>query len=366
MKSAILTEMIEIAQRRLENQLIAASSGRKPEEVVAALGAMQAQDYPGALWSVGLRSTGVIEAAVEQAIAERKIVRTWAMRGTLQLVAAADVHWMLDLLAPRTIARAARREHELELDAAVFVRCEKLFIRALRGNRQLTRDSTMELLEKNGISTAKQRGYHILWRMAHKKLICFGPRTGKQYTFVLLEEWIPPGKKLERNDALAEITLRYFTSHGPATLQDFAGWTGLSADDVRAGLDGVASRLSMENAGGKEYWMPPAVAKNSPADPDDAFLLPGFDEYLLGYKDRSDVLDSRHVQRVVPVGNGRFLPTIVLDGRVTGTWQRTIGKREVSVKLAPFKRLAKIQKQAIRAAAERYGQFLGLSVEVQD
>jgi hypothetical protein len=358
--------MTEITHCRLLNQRIAVPDCRKAEEVVAALGAMQAQDYTGALWSVGLRLPDATEASVENAIAERKIVRTWPMRGTLHLVAASDVHWMLDLLTPRIITRAARRERELKLDAATFVRCEKLFVRELRGQRQLSRPTLMKLLEQNNISTANQRGYQILLHLAMEKLICFGPRMGKQHTFALLDEWIPAGKKLDRDAALAEIAFRYFTSHGPATLPDFATWTGLGADDARAGLDSVASRLAPKKVGGKDYWMSRAVANKLRTAPDAAFLLPGFDEYLLGYKDRSAVLDPQHTQKVVPVGNGRFLPTIILDGRVAGTWQRTIGKREVSLKLDPFKRLTGIQKQAIGVAAGRYGQFLGLSVELPD
>jgi hypothetical protein len=324
---------------------------------------MQAQDYAGALWSIGLRLPGATGAAVEKAITERKIVRTWPMRGTLHFVAAPDVHWMLDLLAPRVIARGIRRAKDLELDPATFVRCEKLFVRALRGRRQLTREALMELLQRNGISTASQRGYHILWRLAQEKLICFGARAGKQHTFALLDEWVPDGRELERDAALAEIARRYFTSHGPATLRDFAGWTGLPAADARAGLDSVASRLSRETLGGVEYWMPRGPATVPPAA-SAAFLLPGFDEYLLGYKDRSAVLEPRHSQKVVPGDNGMFLPTVVLGGGVVGTWRRALKRKAVVITISSFKPLKRIDKQAVAAAADRYGQFLGLPVEV--
>ena len=355
--------MIEITHRRLVNQLIAASNCRKPEEVVAALGAMQAQDYTGVLWSVGLRVPGVTESDVEQAIAERKIVRTWPMRGTLHLVAAQDIHWLLDLLAPAMLVRRARLMRESKLDPVTLARCEKLFVRALQG-QQLSREALMKLLEQNKISTADQRGYHILWWLALQKVICFGPRIGKQHTFVLMEEWIPAARKRNRDKALAEIALRYFTSHGPATLQDFAGWTGLSAEDARAALDGAASRLSREKIGDQTYWTSQNSAKVSQDISDVAFLLPGFDEYLLGYKDRGAVLDPQHAQKIAPTSNGRFQPTIILNGRVAGTWQRLADKRKCSIKLYPFNRLAKAHRAAIEHTAERYGKFLGLAAEI--
>lgn len=355
--------MAEITHRRLANQLISASDCRRPEEVVTVLGAIQAQDYAGALWSIGLRLQNVTEEDVENAVAERKIVRSWPMRGTLHFVAATDIHWILDLLAPQIVARRIHLARDLELDAATLVRCEKLFVRELRGQRRLTRDALMKLLERNKISIANQRGYHILWHLAQEKVICFGPRAGKQHTFVLLDEWIPAGRKKDRDVALAEIARRYFTGHGPATLQDFAAWTGLSAADARAALDSVASRLSHETKDGKDYWMAHNPAKIQPA-PSGGFLLPGFDEYLLGYKDRSAALDPQHVPKVIPANNGRFLPTIVLDGCVAGTWQREIKRGKLTITLSPFKRLKKTETQAVIPAAKQCGQFLGLSVEV--
>jgi len=330
--------------------------------VVAALGAMQAQDFAGALWYIGLRLRAATEAEVEQAIAERKIVRTWPMRGTLHFVAAADVHWMLDLLTPRILGSARRRAAMLELDAKTFARCEKLFVRELAGNRQLTREAMMLLLEKNKIPTTGQRGYHILWRLAQEKVICFGPRDGKQHTFALLHEWVAAPKKFDRAAALVEIATRYFTSHGPATLPDFTGWTGLSAADARAALEGAAPRLEREKIDGKEYWFPRNAAKTAPVS-GGGFLLPGFDEFVLGYKDRSAVLEAKHAQKIVPGNNGMFIPSIILNGRVAGTWQRTV-KKSVIITTSGFKRLTKTEIGALKPAAERYGRFIGMSVTI--
>lgn len=353
----------DIAQCRLRQQQISSHRCRRPAEVVAALGAMQAQDYPGALWSIGLRLPDATEVAVERALAERTIVRTWLMRGTLHFVAAADVRWMLELLTPRIIAGRAANARNLELDAAVFTRCEKLFVRALAGGRQLPREAMMELLETNKISTANMRGYHILWRLAQEGVIIFAARSGKSQTFALLDEWVVPVKKLARAAALAELARRYFTSHGPALLTDFAGWSGLKAGDARAGVEAASSALRREKIGNADFWMAADAAAPN-AGTSEAHLLPGFDEYLLGYKDRRAVLEARHVLKIVPGSNGVFLPTVILQGRVAGTWKRTVKKDAVVITVSSFKPLKKAEKQAVAASADRCGQFLGLPVEV--
>jgi hypothetical protein len=353
-----------IAYQRLYNQRIANPHFATPAEVVAWLGAVQAQDYPGALWSVALRTSGATQAAVEQAIADRQIVRTWPMRGTLHFVAPADVRWMLKLLTPRVIANSARRHAELALDEEVFAQSRDLFIRALEGGKQLTRAALMDVLEQAGIATANQRGYHILGWAAQMGLICFGPMQGKQPTFVLLDEWIPTGKNLTQEEALAEVALRYFTGHGPATLQDFRWWTGLSAAEARAGLEMVKAQLVEEKIEGQTYWLPqttPAQQRKQPT----CSLLPGFDEYLLGYTDRSAVLDPSYTQRIQPGKNGIFSPTVVIDGQVVGTWKRTVKKSAVIITPSPFTAFRDEQKAAIAEAAERYGKFLGLPAIVE-
>jgi hypothetical protein len=358
----------EIAHHRLVNQQIGFPRATAPAEVVAALGAMQAQDYLSALWAIGSRLPGATEAQIERALAERLIVRTWPMRGTLHFVAAADARWMIELLAPRSIAGSTRRSQQLELDDAVFARSRELFTRALEGDRQLTRDAMMAVLEQAGVSTAGQRGYHILWRLAQEGLLCFGARSGKQPTFALLDEWVPHAPRLSRDAALAELARRYFTGHGPATLQDFIWWTGLKAADAKASIESAASQLSRQTLAGTTYWMPhdAAVPPGSPGSPAPAHLSPAFDEYLLGYRDRDAVLDPLQAQKIVPGSNGVFLPTILVDGRVVGTWKRSLKKKKVVIAPIPFGPLKKAATRAFAAAAERYGQFLGMPVELLD
>lgn len=352
---------MNISHYRLCNQQIVNSTCRTPAEVVARLGAVQAQDFPGAKWSLALRLAGATDADIIRAIDERSIVRTWPMRGTLHFVAADDVRWMLRLMTPRVVAGSASRARQLRITDALIAQCCELFVRALEGGKQLARDEMYTLMEQHGIATVGQRGNHILWRAAQQGILCFASHQEKQPAFALLDEWIPVSRELSREEALGELALRYFTGHGPATLHDLAWWSGLKVSEVREALALVAPKLLRENVAGVEYWMAsaPTVSPLSTA-----FLLPGFDEYLLGYKDRTAVLNAEHASRVVPGSNGMFMPTIVVDGRVVGLWKRTLRKRSVSLELQPFAPLSPAHRAAVDYAAEHYGMYLGLSASV--
>jgi hypothetical protein len=349
---------LNIADWRLRNQRIAGAGFKRPGEVVAWMGAVQAQDYLGALWALGLRMETATEETIEQAIAERTVVRTWPMRGTLHFVAPADIRWMLALLARRVLAGRPARYRQLELDQAVFDRARDVLTPALQGDRQLTRDALYEILEAAGIATAGQRGLHILQRLALDGLLCFAARQGKQQTLALLEEWVPAARMLARDEALAALAERYFTSHGPATLQDFTWWSGLTVADAKAGIELAGPRLEREAIDGLSYWFGaaspgPAASPSRPA----VYLLPPFDEYTVAYKDRSAVLDPARGGFVST--NGIFYPAIVLDGQVVGTWKRELKKGSVVITLSPFDPLKKKERQAAALAAEQYGNFLG-------
>ena len=254
-----MIESNDIIRHRLYNQQIAGTKFLKPEEIVERLGAVQAQDYSGGLWGIGLRLPGSTLVDIEKALNERKIIRTWPMRGTLHFVPAQDAKWMLELLTPRVIRRSARRYKELGLNDEIFERSEELISQALEGGRQLTREALYDVLAKGGINPEGQRSYHILGYLAQKGVICLGAREGKQQTFVLFDEWVADSRRLERDEALAEIARRYFASHGPATLQDFTWWTGLAAADAKAGLEMVKSDLMQEVVDGKTLLVPAFV-----------------------------------------------------------------------------------------------------------
>lgn len=351
---------MHIGRLRLAHQHIAGPAFDDADDVVRHHGAVQAQDFLGALWGLGLRSRHATEASVEGAITRRAIVRTWPMRGTLHFVAAEDARWMLRLLTPRVIAGAASRYRQLELDSAVLTRSARVAERALEGGKCVRRDGMYVLWNDAGITTDGSRGLHILGHLAQTGLLCFGPRDGKQHTITLLEEWLPSARRLERDEALGELARRYFTSHGPATVQDFAWWSGLTVTDARSGLESVQSELVRDDIDGRAVWFPPTPSTRGGRA--SAYLLPAWDEYTVAYRDRGDVLDARFATRV-NAGGGVLKPVVVIGAQVVGTWQRTIAKGKVVVNPSVFRRLAHAEADALDAAIARYGAFLGLTAE---
>ncbi|MEO6573784.1 MAG: winged helix DNA-binding domain-containing protein [Polyangiaceae bacterium] len=351
---------MDLPRLRLHAQQLATPSFEKPSEVVRWFGAVQAQDYLGALWAVGLRLPNATERSIEDALKDRSILRTWPMRGTLHFVAAEDARWMLELTSPRIVARSATRLAQLGLDEPTFKKSRKVIARVLRDGKQLSRGTMYAALEAAKISTAGQRGIHILWRVAQDGLICFGAREGKQQTFTLLEEWAPDARRMARDEALAEVATRYFTAHGPATLQDFTWWTGLAVAEARTALAMVESRLVFERVDDTTYWRC-AGSRPSPKPAPGAHLLPAFDEYLVGYTDRTAVLENK---LAVNAGGGMLAPTMVIGGQVVGTWKRVLAKKGVRIALSPFTALDASQLRAMSAPAARYGAFLGSEASV--
>jgi hypothetical protein len=345
---------------RLAAQRICATSFTRPVEVVAWLGAMQAQDYLGALWAVGLRLVGARESDVERALADGSIVRTWPMRGTLHFVAASDARWLVELTATRIVARTARRFRELGLDGAAMARARRILVQRLADGRPLARRAVYQTLERANVSTAGQRGIHILWRLAQECLLCFGPRNGKEQTFVLFDAWLPCAKSRRREEALAELACRYFTGHGPATVADFTWWSGLSPSDARLAVHLAGGRLDEETLDGRAAWLAPSATPRS-ARSSGAFLLPAFDEFTVGYTDRSAALHPAHAKQV-NAGGGILKPVMVVDGRIVGTWQRRLGRGNVALSQTAFVPLAESKARAIRAAFRRYADFLGVQI----
>jgi hypothetical protein len=352
---------LDIARQRLYNQHISRATFEKPGEVVGWLGAVQAQDYTGALWAVGLRMRKAVEADIEKALADKTIIRTWPMRGTLHFVAAADVRWMLELLTPRIVAGMERRlRQHFSLDEATFGRSKEVLASALQGGRQLTRPALYQLLEAARISTADGRGLHILSQLAQEGLLCFGAREGKQQTFALLSEWAPEARTMARDEALAELAKRYFTSHGPAALRDFVWWSGLRVREAAKAVDLAKSHLAQVVMDGQTYWLSssvPAAKDRSPA----AYLLPAYDEYTVAYKDRSAVLNPLYASQMNS-GNGIIYPTIVVNGQVVGTWKRTFKKDRLVITPNLFAQLNEDESREVAAAASRYAKFLTASL----
>jgi hypothetical protein len=352
---------MKIGRARLANQHVSRQRFTDPARVVHWHGAVQAQDYLGGLWGVGLRTKGGTESSVEEAVRRRAIVRTWPMRGTLHFVAASDVRWMTKLLTPRVIQGARSRHRQLELDDRVFAKSARVVERSLAGGKVVRRDRLYEIWNAAGIRTQDSRGLHLLGFHAMTGLLCFGPREGKQQTFTLLEEWLPEARSLERDEALGELARRYFTSHGPATVQDLAWWAGLTITEARTGLDGAKSALASEEVGGRTLWF--AETETGPASDSRAYLLPPWDEFTVAYRDRSDIVDAKYA-RGLNAGGGVLSPVMVIGGRVIGTWKRTLGKGNAVITPTFFQRVGRKERAALEAAADRFGRYLGLTAQL--
>jgi hypothetical protein len=344
-----------IAHRRLAAQRITRPV-RTPAEAVAWFGAVQAQDYLAARWAVGLR-TGATPDTVEQAIAEGTIVRTHVFRGTLQYVARDDLRWMLALVGGRLLTGAAARHRQLGLDEPTLCRAEQALRTATQGT-QLTRADVVAVLERAGIAAGGQRLIHIVARAELRGVICSGARRGKQATFASFDERVPAAAARSRDEALAELARRYFRSHAPATARDFQWWSGLSAKDVREALAAIDGELASEELDGVVYRSVRASGRPG-GSAAGAYLLPAFDEYLVGYQDRRDVLRADHV-RAINAGGGFLAPCVVVDGRVIGSWRRRLVRAGVAVEREPFGRWDRGTRAQVDEAVERYAAFLGL------
>jgi Winged helix DNA-binding domain len=355
-----------IGERRLAAQQIARRMFRTPAELVAFMGAVQAQEPAAAKWALGLRLSGAARLTeIDRALADGSVTRTHVMRWTWQLVAPADLPWMLPLVADRLKARAARRHRELGLDAAAFRRAHAAIARAVAGAHR-TREELRTALRAAGVAADGARLSHLLGHAELSGLVCSGAPRGGRPTYASLGERAPGrGTPRARDEALAALALRYFGSRGPATAADFAWWSGLAPSEARQGLADVRSKLDSETVGGVVYWASKGVARLPDAAIARAYLLPAFDEYLVAYRDRAAVLAPGHARRL-NAGGGILAPAIVVGGRVEGTWRRTFERRgTVTIALAPFEKLGRRAGADVADAAERYAAFLDLSPDVR-
>jgi hypothetical protein len=332
--------------------------------VVAWFGAMQAQDAASAMWSLGARLPGSTADDVHAALERREALRTWPMRGTVHLVPPRDARWMLELMGARALAGAAPRRARLGLTEQAVDRAVDVLAGALAGGGRLTRKQCLAVLADAGIGGTGPLGYHLLWYASQRGVTCIAPNVGTEQTFALLDEWAPDQHRPERDEALATIAVRYFRSHGPTTRQDFAGWTGLTATDAKRGIAAAGEDLTTVQVDGRDMVPDPALLdahRNGPGagGEDDILALPGFDEYLLGFKDRSLMLAAEHKQAIIPGGNGVFQPTIVRGGKVIGTWRRSVARGHTVVDLRPLVPLGAVDRARVEDALKPYAHFTG-------
>ncbi|MFI1990248.1 winged helix DNA-binding domain-containing protein [Actinoplanes sp. NPDC020271] len=330
-------------------------------EIVEWFGAMQAQDLNSVLWSLGARLPGRTLPEIVADTEKRDVVRTWPMRGTVHLIPSADAHWMLELTGVRALAGAAKRREFLGLSEADADKAAEILGTALAGGGRLTRSSCVAALNEGGVQVSGPLGYHLLWYASQRGVTAIAPNEGSEQTFVLLDEWAPSRNTPSREEALGILAHRYFRGHGPTTAKDFAGWTMLPMKDARAGI--AAAGLQRADVDGVEMWADPAVLDAGPVRGWHA--LPGFDEYMLGYKDRSMMATADMLKSIIPGGNGIFQSTLVQDGRVRAVWKRTLGKKAVSVTVSPLTDFTATDWAAAEEALQPFGTFVGLPVTVK-
>lgn len=353
----------EITRLRLHNQRLSTTTFKKPDEVVSYLGAVQSQDYAGAKWALGQRLEDASDSALDQAFNDGSILRTHLMRPTWHFVSPEDIRWMLKLTAPRVHAVNAFMYRQVELDEAILKKSYAVLEKALRGNKQLTRTELGSALEKVGIIAEGVRLGYFMMSAELDGLICSGARRGKQFTYALLEERVPLVKAWTRDEALAELVKRYFSTRGPATLADFAWWSGLTVADAKQGVEMVKSQFQQEKMNGQTYWFPESLWDAEVKFPI-VYLLPNYDEYFVGLKDRSAIGEVAGRANILKDNPSVMAHVIILDGQMVGGWKRTFEKNKVIVALNLITNLTKPEKQAVAEAAERFGKFLDLPVDL--
>ncbi len=356
--------MKSITARRLRAQRLTGKPFASPVDAVRWLGAVQSQDYAGAKWALALRSRATTDAVIDRLFDDGAILRTHVMRPTWHFVAPEDVGWLLDLTARRIRLGLAARYRELGIDDKVAARAGAAFKAALAGGRHLTRPELGRVLIAARISPEGQRLPHLIMRAELDKVIVSGPRRGKQFTYALFDERVPKATEHDRDSALGELSRRYFRSHGPAQVQDFTWWSGLTAAEARKGIEIAGPALEHRVIDGNDYWHD-AASTNARSDSPALHLLPNFDEYTVGYRDRS---------ALIPAG-GRFDPSlysfgsilsnvVTIDGVVRGAWRRSSARAGLLIEMRLSERLVAREVAEVEEAVRRLARFLGRPVKL--
>lgn len=360
-KETLYPMTVNIPFQRLFNQRISQPNFTRADEIVRWLGAVQAQDFAAAKWALGLRAQGLTDAAIEQAFDAGEIIRTHILRPTWHFIHPADLRWMLALTGPRVNAYNASYYRKFELDGEIFGRSNAALERALQGGKALTRPELESVLREAGVPTDDLRITMLVMRAELDGVLCSGPRQGKQFTYMLLEERVPPTPARSHEEALAELTLRYFTSHGPATIADFSWWSGLSMTEARKGVETAKAQLTGETLQGQTVWFDASAAAGEIVPPR-VDLLPAYDEYTVAYVNRDSIAPNINLKGLDFRSEGILSYAMFVDGLFVGPWKRTLKGKDVLVELRPFAPLDEVVNVRAAETASRYGEFLGLKV----
>ncbi|HEY0529224.1 MAG TPA: winged helix DNA-binding domain-containing protein [Gemmatimonadaceae bacterium] len=349
----------EIAARRLVNQYLVAPEFVTAKEVVSRLGAVQAQDYGGAKWALSQRTAGLTDAEVEREISTGHILRTHVLRPTWHFVVASDIRWMLELTSKRINASMAASHRRLELDDTEFKKSRRVLAKVLGDGSHRTRDELARAFSTAKIAVDDRlRLMHLMMRAELDGVVCSGDRKGKQFTYALLDQRVPAIRRIDRDEALSELARTFFTTRGPATLDDFAWWSGLTKTDGRRGVAGLGLSLREEMYNGKSHYAG-AVEPSAKLRGAQAHLLPNYDEWFIGFKDRSAAADRLHGKGVTPRLDGVSGNLLTMNGQIVGGWTRALGK-DLSLSITLLDSLTARERSAVDAAVRKFGQFFGI------
>jgi hypothetical protein len=343
---------MHITSHRLQLQQISAQQFTTPNQVVNWMGAMQSQDYEMSKWAVALRLPNMIENKIETALSNGEIIRTHILRPTWHLVSAENLRWMMDLSAPQLIRTLNSYTKSVELNTKDLLKAEKLIQKLLQQKNHCTRDEIMMVLQKEKIKTNGYRSAHIMFHCELNSLVCSGIRKGKDITYALIDERIDVFKKISRDEALVRLATIYFQSHSPATLKDFSWWSGLNQTDAKKGINFILKKLNQIIVGEQTYFVfeksqsPLPSIKVGITASDKIHLLPAFDEYIISYNNRDAILEKKHYWEVA-TKNGMFKPIILQNGKIIGTWKRTITGKKIATEIFPFEKISTLTKKEI-------------------
>jgi len=350
----------EIVQHRLRNQLLTGAGAADPAEVVRHFGAVQSQEFAVATWAVAQRSDGVDDTAMRRLFDDGAILRTHALRPTWHFVTPQDIRWIQALTGPRVRALNAYHERQTGVDAELMAKVIKLLTGALQGGNHLTRGEIGQVLAAAGIEAAGVRMAYVLMWAELDAAICSGPMRGKQHTYALVSERAPQAVTMTGDEALAELTRRYFTSHGPATIKDFAWWSSLTTTQIRRGLDLCGSALTSVDIDGRVFWY---AERPAPEPTTAAHALPIYDEYVVAYTDSRPliVIDGHTLPSLIPNATTH---SVLVGGKLAGFWRRSTGRDGITAELDLVIEPDAGQRAEIERAFARYAAFAGRPVTV--
>lgn len=345
----------ELLHIRLHNQLLAGHRLQTPDQIVSRMGAMQSQSLDLAKWAIGARLDGKAARNIDEGLNSGKIIRTHILRPTWHFISAEDHRWMFDLSRIRLQPVYRSYCKTLGADESLIYRAVSTVEKALQGGRHLTKEEIGEALRAQDIILDTHLLTLTLSYAEMEGSICNGRLQGNKQTFTLIEEWIPRKQPLHKEEAMARLAQTYFTSHAPATINDFSWWSGLSLTECRQAIEMIRSSLVCDEINGRTFWMRSDI-KTPPANGNSALLLPPFDEYVVSYKDRSEIIQEHHYAKVM-TKNGLFSPTIMLDGEIIGSWKKSVQKGAPQIQLSFFERKHEKMTELFAPEKKRLEQF---------